>query len=166
MLQALAERDNLEKIDRDILIAAGLLNKNELLKVLGDGSISAKLEIRVFNSSIFQMFFNVSNNFISSFIYKFIKFIKFKSYKVKLPYELMNLMNFINSFCFTKRLQSHRQPRSQQSLTWYRPCRISRFKTADFEWCAGIAGYVFGRCIFECFDLCLGNLSPISLLLS
>ena len=37
MLQALAERD--------ILIAAGLLNKNELLKVLGDGSISAKLEI-------------------------------------------------------------------------------------------------------------------------
>ena len=37
MLQALAERDNLEKIDRDIL--------NELLKVLGDGSISAKLEI-------------------------------------------------------------------------------------------------------------------------
>ena len=27
MLQALAERDNLEKIDRDILIAAGLLNK-------------------------------------------------------------------------------------------------------------------------------------------
>ena len=33
MLQALAERDNLEKIDRDILIAAGLLNKNELLKV-------------------------------------------------------------------------------------------------------------------------------------
>ena len=37
MLQALA--------DRDILIAAGLLNKNELLKVLGDGSISAKLEI-------------------------------------------------------------------------------------------------------------------------
>ena len=45
MLQAVAERDNLEKIDRDILIAAGLLNKNELLKVLGDGSISAKLEI-------------------------------------------------------------------------------------------------------------------------
>ena len=44
-MQALAERDNLEKIDRDILIAAGLLNKNELLKVLGDGSISAKLEI-------------------------------------------------------------------------------------------------------------------------
>lgn len=45
MLQALAERDNLEKIDRDILIAAGLLNKNELLKVLGDGNITAKLEV-------------------------------------------------------------------------------------------------------------------------
>ena len=32
----------------------------------------------------------------------------------------------------------------------------------DFEWCAGIAGYVFGRCIFECFDLCLGNYAYIS----
>ena len=31
MLQALAERDNLEMIDRDVLINAGLLNKNELL---------------------------------------------------------------------------------------------------------------------------------------
>ncbi len=46
MLQALAERDNLEMIDRDVLINAGLLNKNELLKVLGDGVITAKLEVK------------------------------------------------------------------------------------------------------------------------
>ena len=46
MFQALAERDNLTMIDRDILIEAGLLSKNELLKVLGDGAISAKLEVK------------------------------------------------------------------------------------------------------------------------
>ncbi|MDE5612279.1 MAG: 50S ribosomal protein L15 [Odoribacter sp.] len=46
MLQALAERDNLSVIDREVLINAGLLNKNDLLKVLGDGAISAKLEVK------------------------------------------------------------------------------------------------------------------------
>lgn len=46
MLQALAERDSLTMIDRDIMIKAGLLNKNELLKVLGDGVITAKLEVK------------------------------------------------------------------------------------------------------------------------
>lgn len=46
MLQALAERDNLSMIDRNVLINAGLLSKNELLKVLGDGVISAKLEVK------------------------------------------------------------------------------------------------------------------------
>lgn len=45
MLQALAERDELTAIDRDVLINAGLISKNELVKVLGDGAISAKLEI-------------------------------------------------------------------------------------------------------------------------
>lgn len=46
MLQALAERDNLEMIDRNVLIEAGLLNKNDLLKILGDGVISTKLEVK------------------------------------------------------------------------------------------------------------------------
>lgn len=46
MLQTLAERDNLSVIDPDVLIKAGLLNKNALLKVLGDGAISAKLEVQ------------------------------------------------------------------------------------------------------------------------
>ena len=46
MLQALAERDSLTMIDRDVLIQAGLLNKNALLKILGDGAISIKLEVK------------------------------------------------------------------------------------------------------------------------
>jgi large subunit ribosomal protein L15 len=46
MLQALAERDNLEMIDRDVLINAGLLNKNHLLKILADGVITLKLEVK------------------------------------------------------------------------------------------------------------------------
>lgn len=46
MLQALAERDQLTMIDRDVLINAGLISKNELLKVLGDGALKAKLEIK------------------------------------------------------------------------------------------------------------------------
>ena len=46
MLQALAERDNLTVIDRDVLIQAGLMSKNDLLKVLGDGALTAKLEVK------------------------------------------------------------------------------------------------------------------------
>ena len=41
MLQALAERDNLTVIDRDVLIQAGLMSK-----VLGDGALTAKLEVK------------------------------------------------------------------------------------------------------------------------
>ena len=46
MLQSLAERDNLTMIDRDVLINAGLLNKNALLKILGEGSLTLKLEVK------------------------------------------------------------------------------------------------------------------------
>ena len=46
MLQELAERDNLTAIDKDVLIKAGLLSKNALLKVLGDGVLKAKLEVK------------------------------------------------------------------------------------------------------------------------
>ena len=46
MLQALAERENLTMIDRDVLINAGLLNKNELVKILASGSISMKLDVK------------------------------------------------------------------------------------------------------------------------
>ncbi len=37
------------------------------------------------------------------------------------------------------------------------PAGLSALKQQTSRWCAGIAGYVFGRCIFECFDFCLGN---------
>lgn len=46
MLQALAERDNLTVIDRDVLVQAGLMSKNDLLKVLGDGALTVKLEVK------------------------------------------------------------------------------------------------------------------------
>lgn len=46
MLQALAERDNLTSIDKETLIAAGLVSKNELVKILGDGAITAKLAVK------------------------------------------------------------------------------------------------------------------------
>ena len=46
MLQALAERDNLTAVDKNVLVNAGLISKNDLLKVLGDGALTAKLEVK------------------------------------------------------------------------------------------------------------------------
>ncbi len=46
MLQELAERDSLTAIDKNVLIKAGLISKNDLLKVLGDGVLKAKLEVK------------------------------------------------------------------------------------------------------------------------
>lgn len=46
MLQALAERDNLTVIDREVLMNAGLVSKNDLVKILGDGNLSVKLEVK------------------------------------------------------------------------------------------------------------------------
>ncbi len=45
MLQALAERDNLTVINPEILVKAGLASKNSLIKILGDGQLSSKLEV-------------------------------------------------------------------------------------------------------------------------
>jgi len=44
-LQALAEKNNLEKIDFEILRKAGLIAKNDLVKVLGKGTLERKLEV-------------------------------------------------------------------------------------------------------------------------
>ncbi len=46
ILQALAERDNLTVIDREALMSAGLISKNDLVKILGDGNLSVKLEVK------------------------------------------------------------------------------------------------------------------------
>lgn len=44
-LQNLAEKNNLEIIDQEALIKAGLISKNNLVKILGKGTIERKLEV-------------------------------------------------------------------------------------------------------------------------
>ena len=45
VLQNLSEKNNLEKIDREVLISAGLISKNDLIKILGKGTLDRKLEV-------------------------------------------------------------------------------------------------------------------------
>lgn len=44
-LQTLAEKNNLEMIDPEVLNRAGLVSKNDLIKILGKGTIGKKLEV-------------------------------------------------------------------------------------------------------------------------
>ena len=44
-LEALAEKKNLSKIDIDIMIQAGLIQKKTKVKILGNGSLTKKLEV-------------------------------------------------------------------------------------------------------------------------
>lgn len=44
-LQDLAEKNNLEKIDLGVLLEAGFVSKNALVKILGKGSLDRKLEV-------------------------------------------------------------------------------------------------------------------------
>jgi large subunit ribosomal protein L15 len=44
-LQNLAEKSNLEKIDLEVLIGAGLVSKNTPVKILGKGTLKRKLEV-------------------------------------------------------------------------------------------------------------------------
>lgn len=44
-LQTLAEKDSLTKIDVETLVAAGLARRNSLVKILGNGTLTMKLEI-------------------------------------------------------------------------------------------------------------------------
>lgn len=45
-LQALADKKKLSKIDIETLVKAGLVGKNDLVKILGNGELTAKLEIK------------------------------------------------------------------------------------------------------------------------
>jgi large subunit ribosomal protein L15 len=45
VLQILAEKKNLEKIDIEVLISSGLVSKNALVKILGKGTLDKKLEV-------------------------------------------------------------------------------------------------------------------------
>lgn len=44
-LQSLAEKNNIEKIDFEVLRGAGLVSKNALVKILGKGTLERKLEV-------------------------------------------------------------------------------------------------------------------------
>lgn len=44
-LQNLAEKNNLEKIDPEVLRKAGLVSKNDLIKILGKGTLERKIEV-------------------------------------------------------------------------------------------------------------------------
>jgi len=44
-LQTLAEKNNLEKIDIETLRKAGLIAKNDMVKVLGKGTLERKMEV-------------------------------------------------------------------------------------------------------------------------
>ncbi|WP_372753482.1 50S ribosomal protein L15 [Labilibaculum sp.] len=46
VLQALAEKNNITTIDKEVLIAAGMMSKNDNVKILGNGTITAKLEVK------------------------------------------------------------------------------------------------------------------------
>ncbi len=45
VLQAIAD-SGVTTIDMDVLIAAGMVSKNDLVKILGDGTLTAKLEVK------------------------------------------------------------------------------------------------------------------------
>jgi len=46
ILQTLAEKNGLKTIDIDTMIDAGLVSKNKLVKILGKGKLSLKLEVK------------------------------------------------------------------------------------------------------------------------
>mgnify|MGYP006066256511 FL=1 len=45
MLQTLSEKRNITVIDFDTLVSAGLVSKNDKVKILGNGELKAKLEV-------------------------------------------------------------------------------------------------------------------------
>lgn len=46
VLQAIAEKAGVNVIDIDVLLSAGLVSKNDNVKILGDGTLTAKLEVK------------------------------------------------------------------------------------------------------------------------
>jgi large subunit ribosomal protein L15 len=45
VVQSLAEKNKLDKIDIEVLISAGLISKNAKVKILGNGTLDKKLEV-------------------------------------------------------------------------------------------------------------------------
>jgi large subunit ribosomal protein L15 len=46
VLQQLAEKRNLTSIDVDVLVTAGFSSKNEKIKILGNGTLDKKLDVK------------------------------------------------------------------------------------------------------------------------
>ncbi|RUT79465.1 50S ribosomal protein L15 [Ancylomarina longa] len=46
VLQTLAEKSNITTVDIDVLVNAGVAAKNDLIKILGNGTLTAKLEVK------------------------------------------------------------------------------------------------------------------------
>lgn len=46
VLQALAEKGNLSEINPEVLMAAGLIAKNDLVKILGNGALTTKVDVK------------------------------------------------------------------------------------------------------------------------
>ena len=46
VLQSIAEKAGVNVIDIDVLLAAGLVSKNDCVKILGDGTLTSKLEVK------------------------------------------------------------------------------------------------------------------------
>lgn len=44
-LQTIAEENNIEKIDFEVLVKTGFVNKNALVKILGNGTLNRKIEV-------------------------------------------------------------------------------------------------------------------------
>lgn len=44
-LQTIAEEHNIEKIDFEVLVKTGFVNKNALVKILGNGTLNRKIEV-------------------------------------------------------------------------------------------------------------------------
>ena len=51
VLQNLADKKNLEKIDPEVMISAGLISKNTLVKILGKGTLERKLGFMLMHSA-------------------------------------------------------------------------------------------------------------------
>jgi large subunit ribosomal protein L15 len=45
ILQTLADKNNLDRIDPEVLLKAGLIARNDLVKILGKGNLEKKLEV-------------------------------------------------------------------------------------------------------------------------
>lgn len=46
ILEAIAEKQNVDTIDLEVLVNAGVTKKKDLVKILGNGSLSKKLEVK------------------------------------------------------------------------------------------------------------------------